>query len=307
MKWRWLFPLIPLGLGFLLAGILNRSTLPNPTIQILISVSSILLLTTIAASLVLLLVIVIWELSQKQYRREIEGMQIKMAEDRRRFLRRLDHELKNPLMAMRAGLANFANAPSADARKSALATVEAQTVRLSRLTTDLRKIAELESRPLEQTTINLDQLIREVVELAKEKPEAKQKRLRLILPQAPWPLPDLLGDWDLIFLAIYNMLDNAIKFTRSGDTIEVRGREERGTVLIEVADTGPGIKNEELPFVWEELYRGEGGRTVAGSGLGLALVKAIVERHGGVVRLDSKIGQGTVVMIRLPVHSTTSQ
>lgn len=303
MRWRWLIPLIPLGLGIFLASLLNWSTLPNPTIQILISVSSILLFVGISFGLLLIVIIAIGQLSQFQHEKEIEFLERKMAEDRWRFLRRLDHELKNPLMAMRAGLANFANAPSADARQSAIATVEAQTVRLSRLTTDLRKIAELESRPLEQTTIILDQLIREVVELAKEKPESKKKRIRLILPQAPWPLPNLLGDWDLIFLAIYNMLDNAIKFTRPGDTIEVRGREERGSVLIEVADTGPGISNEDLPFVWEELYRGEGGRTVSGSGLGLALVKAIVERHGGAVRLDSKIGQGTVVMIRLPIHA----
>jgi two-component system OmpR family sensor kinase len=73
-------------------------------------------------------------------------------------------------------------------------------------------------------------------------------------------------------------------------------------VAIEVADTGPGIPQEELPRAWEELYRGQGAQGVPGSGLGLALVRAIVERHGGQVTLRSRAGQGTVVTMRLPVQ-----
>jgi two-component system OmpR family sensor kinase len=115
-------------------------------------------------------------------------------------------------------------------------------------------------------------------------------------------VPDVLGDWDLLFLATYNLLDNALKFTRPGDTVEVRAFEGGAFVVIEVADTGPGILEEEVSRVWEELYRGQGARGVPGSGLGLALVRAIVERHGGRVTLRSREGQGTVVTMRLPVQ-----
>lgn len=80
---------------------------------------------------------------------------------------------------------------------------------------------------------------------------------------------------------MYNLLDNALKFSQPGDTIEVRGREDNRYVYLEVADTGPGIREEELPHVWEELYRGNSGRSVPGSGLGLAIVRAIAERHAG--------------------------
>ncbi|MDY7075885.1 MAG: HAMP domain-containing sensor histidine kinase, partial [Chloroflexota bacterium] len=184
--------------------------------------------------------------------------------------------------------------------EEALASVEAQVLRLSRLTADLRKLAELETRSLERTPVDIAELLQEAVTLAQEQPESEGRQLTLTLPQAPWPVPDITGDWDLIFLAAYNLLDNALKFTRPGDTVEVRAFEDGPLVAIEVADTGPGIPQEETPRVWEELYRGQGARGVPGSGLGLALVRAIVERHGGRVTLRSRVGQGTMVTIRLP-------
>jgi two-component system OmpR family sensor kinase len=150
--------------------------------------------------------------------------------------------------------------------------------------------------------VDVAELLREAVSLAQEQPQADARQLALTLPQAPWPVPDVLGDWDLLFLAAYNLLDNALKFTRPGDTVEVRAFEDGASAVIEVADTGPGISEEELPRVWEELYRGRGARGIPGSGLGLALVRAIVERHGGRVTMRSRAGRGTVVTMRLPVR-----
>jgi two-component system OmpR family sensor kinase len=109
------------------------------------------------------------------------------------------------------------------------------------------------------------------------------------------------GDVDLLFLAVHNLISNALKFSRAGDTVEVRAFEDGQTVAIEVADTGPGIAEADVPHVWEELYRGQGARGIPGSGLGLSLVQAIVLRHEGTVRLRSREGQGTVVSLRLPV------
>jgi two-component system OmpR family sensor kinase len=102
-------------------------------------------------------------------------------------------------------------------------------------------------------------------------------------------------------LAIHNLLENALKFSRPGDTLELRAFEDGADIVIEVADTGPGIPEQEQPHVWEELYRGEAGRGIPGSGLGLALVRAIAERHNGRVSLRSRLGQGTVFSLRLPV------
>lgn len=302
MKRRVILILTPTMLGLLLAILFDQTQLPNPLFRVLVSLSSLLLIVGILGSGMIFAAQLSRLSSERQKRMEIARMEEESAEERRQFLRRLDHELKNPLMAIRAGLANFANAPSAPTRQSALATVEAQTIRLSRLTADLRKIAELEERPLDHATVDMETLLTEVIELVRDRPGAEQQQLNLIVPQAPWPLPAISGDWDLIFLAIYNLLDNAVKYSQPGATIEVRGRENGHMVMIEVADTGPGIKADELPHVCEELYRGQQGRSVPGSGLGLAMVRAVIERHGGTVALDSKIDQGTVVTVQLPVE-----
>ncbi len=302
MKRRVILILAPIILGLLLAILLDQSQLANPLFRVLISLSSLLLMVGIMLSVLLLVAQLSRMSAERQKEKELAQLEEESAGERRQFLRRLDHELKNPLMAIRAGLANFANAPSAPTRQSALATVEAQTIRLSRLTADLRKIAELEERPLDHSTVDLEALLREVIELVRDRPGADRQQITLIVPQAPWPLPPISGDWDLIFLAVYNLLDNAVKYSQPGATIEVRGRENGRFAMVEVADTGPGIKADELPHVWEELYRGQLGRGVPGSGLGLAMVRAVIERHGGMVALDSKIDQGTVVTVQLPIE-----
>jgi two-component system OmpR family sensor kinase len=84
------------------------------------------------------------------------------------------------------------------------------------------------------------------------------------------------------------------------DTIELRAAEDDRAVVIEIADTGPGIPEGEIPLVWDELYRGEGTRGIPGSGLGLSLVRAIVARHGGQATIRSRPGQGTLLALRLP-------
>ena len=143
--------------------------------------------------------------------------------------------------------------------------------------------------------------------IVQEEPEAAERSISLSLPQAPWPLPDVQGDEDLLLLALLNLLGNAVKFSEPGATVEVRAFEDADMVIIEVADTGPGIPEGEVPFVWQELYRGRGARGIPGSGLGLALVRAITERHGGQVTIRSRVRQGTVVAVKLPTGEVTRQ
>ncbi len=243
----------------------------------------------------------LWERAEQRCQQREAAIRMQATAERRRFLQRLDHELKNPLTAIRVGLANALNGSTDVEQREALASVEAQALRISHLTADLRKLAELETRTLEHSSVDLGELLGEAVALAEEQAGAESRTLRLTLPQVPWPLPAVQGDRDLLFLAIYNLLDNAIKFTRPGDAVEVRAFEDRAAVVIEVADTGPGIAEDEVPRVWEELYRGQGSGGIAGSGLGLALARAVIDRHGGRVGLRSRIGQGTVVTLRLPL------
>ena len=296
--WRGLLAFIPAGLGGLLAVYFSFISTTNPIAYLRIDLGSLALIFGLGISALLGAVLAFWNLSEQRRHRVINGA----ADERRRFLRRLDHELKNPLTAIRAGLANLAESPSEPSRREALVSVEAQALRLSRLAADLRKLAELEIRLVEHSAVDIPALLQEVFALAQDQPEAANRHLTLSIPQAPWPLPKVSGDPDLLFLAVHNLLENALKFTRPGDTIELHASEDGTNLLIEVADTGPGIQAEEQPHVWEELYRGEAGRGIPGSGLGLALVHAIAERHNGQVSLRSRAGQGSVFTLRLPVE-----
>jgi two-component system OmpR family sensor kinase len=221
-------------------------------------------------------------------------------QDRLRFLMRLDHELKNPLTAMRAGLANIGQAGAARGTPAALFSVSAQADRITRLVGDLRKLADLETQPVEAAPVDLPALLHEVAEAAGEIPGARQRILRLSVPRAPWPLPLIEGDRDLLFIAIQNLVSNAVKFSGPGDTVEVRASEDDDGLLLEVADTGLGIPADEIGQVWQELARGRAARSLPGTGIGLALVRVIATRHGGKVAIRSREGQGTVVSIRLP-------
>ncbi len=296
---RWVVLLAAPGLvGALMATLLWVGVLSNPTLLIKADVGTVLLLL----GLVISGGIGAFCLAQRQAFRARRAAAEQAAHDRLRFLSRLDHELKNPLMAIRAGLANLSVSSADNLQQEALQSVNNQVLRLSRLVADLRKLAELEKQPIEQGPVDMTTLLQEVVALAAERPEAKELTLRLILPQAPWPLPPIRGDGDLLFMALHNLLDNAIKFSQGTGTIEIRAIEDGAMVVIEVADTGPGIPEEDIPHVWEELYRSKSAREIPGSGLGLALVKAIVRRHNGTISLRSRPGRGTVVTLRLPIH-----
>jgi two-component system OmpR family sensor kinase len=224
--------------------------------------------------------------------------------DHRRFLLRLDHELKNPVTAIRIGLANLAagaaGADVGDDTRATLDSVSTQVRRIGDLVSDLRKLAELETRPIERTPVDLAELLGEVTEVVRELPDAGGRTVALALPQAPWPLGTVPGDRDLLFLALHNLLANALKFTAPGDTIEVRARDEGDQVVVEVADTGIGIPDDEVDDVWQELARGTAARGTTGMGLGLAMVRVVVARHDGGVWVRSRVGHGTVVGLRLP-------
>lgn len=302
MRWQaWGAALVPLAGGLVVASLLmGVPTLTNPIVNVRIDVGTLVLVVGALLSLGLGAGVVLWEWTGRRCQKQMATLRAEMGEERLRFLQRLDHEFKNPLTALRAGLANVAAGTGEVGQQQALESMEGQVLRLSQLTADLRKLAELETRELERAPVNIAELLQEAVALAQERPEAEDRHLALTLPQAPWPVPDVLGDWDLLFLAVHNLLDNAIKFSQPGDTVEVRALEDRGAVVVEVADTGPGIERGDLPRVWEELYRGQTAQGIPGSGLGLALVQTIVARHGGEVAMRSRAGQGTVVSMRLP-------
>lgn len=217
----------------------------------------------------------------------------------RRLLARLDHELKNPVTAIRTALAAEPGAESSPNLRIAAGQAE----RLAQLIGGLRSLSALETQPIEQERVDLAAIVREEASALSEELAAHgaRRRITVSLPTAPWPLPPVAGDPDLLAVAVRNLLVNAAKYSGEEAQIELRGREDEGSVVIEVADTGRGIAATDLDQVWDELWRGDEVRRIEGSGLGLSLVRVVVERHGGEVSIQSQPGRGTSVRLRIPV------
>ncbi len=221
---------------------------------------------------------------------------------RRRFLRRLDHEMKNPLTGLRAALVNLQEAQSKEERIRAGENAKRAQERLSALLTDLRKLSDLEERQIEREKVDIPDLLNDVVDAVHTIPAYEGRNINLFVTKVPSPFPCVIGDRDLLVLAMYNLVENALKFTPAEESVEVRALEDGRSVYVEVADSGSGINSEDLPKIFEELYRGSNARGTEGSGLGLALVNRIVTLHGGqiIVRSRQENPRGTVFTVRLP-------
>jgi two-component system OmpR family sensor kinase len=298
-RWR---PLVPIVIPVLAGAALGVALqVAEPAIQLYAAVAPGLLVGV--AGLLATVVLAAARLTRQRAAMAAEAAErdamVRAANDRLRFLMRLDHELKNPLTAIRAGLANIEQAGAAG---FALESVSAQASRITRLLGDLRKLADLETREIETVPVDLPGLLQEVGEAVAAIPAAGERDIQWSVPQAPWPLPVIEGDRDLLFIALQNLIANAVKFSAPGDRVEVRSSEDDDWVLLEVADTGIGIPDQEIGEVWQELARGRAARSLPGTGIGLALVRVVVSRHGGRIAIRSRDGQGTVVSIRLPVQ-----
>ena len=299
--WGWILSLLPAGIGVLIYFLAANGMISDPVLYLRGNLAALAIRLGLIISIIIVALALAWIQIRKINQRKIQKVHKQADEDRRRFLQRLDHELKNPLTAVQAGLSNLTFEPLEDQVEEELSAVKAQVLRISRLIADLRKLSTLETTVLEPLSVNLADLLTDVVSVLHEQAKTEDRKLTLNLPKAPWPLPEIMGDPDLLILAFHNLLDNAIKFTSAGDMIEVRAFEDNNDVVIEIADTGLGIPREEINRVWDELYRGEKARAVSGSGLGLSLVRAIIEKHGGKVGLRSKQDQGSVFSIHLPL------
>ena len=241
---------------------------------------------------------------ERKHQRSLATFHRKAEESRRRFLHRLDHEIKNPLTALRTALVNVHESQSNDEQQRATDNAGRAVGQLIRLLADLRKLSDLGERPLERLPVNIPELLQEMIEAAQSHPVYQGREVSLLISKVPSPFPSITGDRDLLSLAVYNLLENALKYTSGDDAVEIRALEDGKAVVIEVADSGPGIPTDELSKIFEELYRGINAHGIEGSGLGLALVQRIVELHDGQihVRSQQENPSGSIFSVRLPVR-----
>jgi len=221
----------------------------------------------------------------------------------RNFIQNVSHELKTPLTVIQGHTAKLGDAPNDPASfQASRRIITDETKRLTQLVDNLLTLARLEtpSFTLEKSDVNLSGLLEDVILQVSDL--AETRGLALSLNLAPG-LPRLKADRARLKQAILNLMDNALKYTPAGGTVTVSARSENGQVVCSVADSGEGIPAEDLPYIFEKLYRARRakGRPVEGSGLGLTIVQQTIRAHGGEIAVDSELGKGTTFTFSLPI------
>jgi signal transduction histidine kinase len=210
------------------------------------------------------------------------------------------HDLRTPVARIR-GIAELAlqSEGALDRCQDALANCVEESDRLLHMLNTLMDISEAETGTLrlQLELVDMAKLLTDTVDLYQLVAEEKAITVSITAPQQLW----LTADRNRLRQVMANLLDNAIKYTSEGGRVEVHGHSSHDTVVIRVADTGIGMTPDELSKSWGRLYRGDRSRSQRGLGLGLSLVKAVVEAHKGHVGASSTPGAGSVFTLTLPV------
>ena len=226
----------------------------------------------------------------------------KKEKSRRQFLADIAHELRNPLSIVQGNLEAWLDGVITPTPEQ-VASVYDETVLLSRLVTDLRdlSLAEAGQLKLSQSATELGEFIS--AQIASVQNRCREKRIS-IDAQMPDGLPAVLIDRDRIRQVLHNLIDNALRYTRAGGTIKIGAScKNPGLVTVSVSDSGSGIAAEDLPHVFDHFYKADRSRQRGhgGAGIGLAMVKRLVELHGGTVWVESRKGKGSTFFFTLPV------
>jgi len=222
-------------------------------------------------------------------------------DQQRRLVADAGHELRTPLTSMRTNLELLAAAERPGAptlpegeRAEILADVSAQVAELSTLVGDLVELAREDPPQVVHEWVELPDVVSRALARARRRAGDVEFAATLV----PW---SLVGDATALERAVLNLLDNAAKWSPPGGTVRVQMRPLDGwSTVLEVADTGPGIAEQDLPRVFDRFYRADGARTMLGSGLGLSIVRQVAIRHGGAVWAGRAPEGGALLVLQLP-------
>jgi signal transduction histidine kinase len=221
------------------------------------------------------------------------------------FVSLVSHELRTPLTSIRGYLELLLEEGNGltDDQRRFLGIVDRNSERLLGLVSDLLFLAQIEAGKLaiDVGLVDLNQIVEECVETSS--PAAHAKGVELTISTEP--LPKLQGDGARLAQVLDNLVSNALKFTPRGGRVEVRLKAEHDLAVLEVEDTGLGIPEDEQQQLFQRFFRSSRAteNAIPGTGLGLTITKAIVERHGGRIEVESSEDVGTTVRVELPIKS----
>lgn len=249
-----------------------------------------------------------------QNRRRLEETNRKLIELDRiksRFFANISHELRTPLTLLLTPLQSLVQDSKAafDSEiKQLLVIMQSNGMRLLKLINDLLDLVRLESGKMEVTSepVAVDRLLRGVASAVKK--TAQDRAIRLEVMNGG-PIGTVITDGDKLERILLNLVFNALKFTPAGGRVQIGASRGRSELVLQVSDTGAGINQEHLPYIFDRFWQADTSskRKNQGVGIGLALVKELVEIQGGKVSVDSQIGKGTQFTIRLPYQELESR
>ncbi len=226
----------------------------------------------------------------------------RLEEVRRDFVANVSHELKTPMGALGLLAETLLAETEPEVSQRLAQRIHTEAFRISRIIDDLLDLSRIESEespPREPVLVNL--VMAEAAERVRA--AAEQRSVEVVLDE-PSPPVAVLGDRRQLTSAIYNLLENAVKFSYEGGTVECRGEATADEVTISVRDKGIGIPARDLERIFERFYRVDHGRSrsTGGTGLGLAIVRHVAQNHHGTVHVDSREGEGASFSLRLPLQ-----
>jgi signal transduction histidine kinase len=236
--------------------------------------------------------------------------EIELARMKSDFVSTVSHEFKSPLTSIRqlSEMLEAGRVPSEERRHEYYGVLVEQSSRLSALVTNILDLARMEEGKKEFSLelSNMEDLLEEVVSATRHRVSHMGFGIQCEVDE---PLPKVLADRDAISQAVSNLLDNAVKYSGEARSVNVRAFVSDTWVTVAVEDFGVGISGEEIDRVFDRFYRGGDAltRSVKGSGLGLTLVKQVVEAHGGEVQVESAPERGSTFSIRLPTAKEESR
>jgi two-component system sensor histidine kinase MprB len=233
---------------------------------------------------------------------EMLGALAASQEQQRRLVADAGHELRTPLTSLRTNLELLAAAEKPGAptlpredREELLADVRAQVEELTQLIGDLTELARDDAPTAAREPVELVDVVERALERVRRRAGSD---IGFDVTLVPWTL---VGEAPALERAVLNLLDNAVKWSPPGGHVRLRMVPlDDWTIVVEVADSGPGIAPEDRPHVFERFYRADTSRTMPGSGLGLAIVRQVAVRHGGAVWADAAPEGGALLSLRLP-------